>query len=97
MTNKYDMRWKQGDYHYYENLIPKLKDDAPQWVVDSYNHYRQQLREEFSDRNGMMKKRSMLISYNVTQDALQCNSHKAWYNKGRRSLWNLSLNLLAFD
>lgn len=50
MTNKYDMRWKQGDYHYYENLIPKLKDDAPQWVVDSYNHYMQQLREEFSDR-----------------------------------------------
>ena len=32
------------------NLIPKLKDDAPQWVVDSYNHYMQQLREEFSDR-----------------------------------------------
>lgn len=30
MTNKYDMRWKKGDYHYYENLIPKLKDDAPQ-------------------------------------------------------------------
>lgn len=50
MTNKYDLRWKKGDYHYYENLIPKLKDDAPQWVVDSYNHYMQQLREEFSDR-----------------------------------------------
>ena len=50
MTNKYDMRWKQGDYHYYENLIPKLKDDAPQWVVDSYNHYMQQLHDEFGDR-----------------------------------------------
>lgn len=49
MTNKDDLRWKKGDYHYYENLIPKLKDDAPQWVVDSYNHYMQQLREEFSD------------------------------------------------
>ena len=20
MTNKYDLRWKQGDYHYYENF-----------------------------------------------------------------------------
>lgn len=50
MTNKYDLRWKKGDYHYSENLIPKLKDDAPQWVVDSYNHYMQQLREEFSGR-----------------------------------------------
>ena len=29
MTNKYDLRWKKGDYHYSENLIPKLKDDAP--------------------------------------------------------------------
>ena len=50
MTNKYDMRWKKGDYHYYENLIPKLKDDAPQWVVESYNHYMQQLHDEFGDR-----------------------------------------------
>lgn len=81
MTNKYDLRWKKGDYHYSENLIPKLKDDAPQWVVDSYNHYMQQLREDLAMGNGMMKKRSMLISYNVTLDTLQCNSHKTWYNK----------------
>ena len=81
MTNKYDLRWKKGDYHYSENLIPKLKDDAPQWVVDSYNHYMQQLREEFSDREWDDENRSMLISYNVTQDTLQFNSHKTWYNK----------------
>lgn len=30
--------------------MPKLKDDAPQWVVDSYNHYMQQQREEYVDK-----------------------------------------------
>lgn len=50
MNNKCDMRWKKGDYHHYENLMPKLKDDAPQWVVDSYNHYMQQQREEYVDK-----------------------------------------------
>ena len=47
MTNKYDMRWKKGDYHYYENLIPKLKDDVPQWVRDSYNNYRKQIEKKY--------------------------------------------------
>ena len=25
MNNKCDMRWKKGDYHYYENIMLKLK------------------------------------------------------------------------
>lgn len=40
---------EKGRLSLFRKFNSKLKDDAPQWVVDSYNHYMQQLREEFSD------------------------------------------------
>ena len=51
MDNSWDLKWKKGNYHYYENLVPKLKDNAPKWVVDSYNHYMEQLKERYGNKN----------------------------------------------
>ena len=39
MNKDIDLRWKTRDY-YYDNYIPRLKEDVPQWVRDSYNNYR---------------------------------------------------------
>ena len=51
MTNYFDLEWKKSDYYYYENMVPKLKDNAPKWVVDSYNHYMEQLKERYGKKN----------------------------------------------
>lgn len=42
MNQDIDLRWKTGEY-YYDNYVPKLKDDVSQWVRDSYNNYRKEI------------------------------------------------------
>ena len=44
MNKDIDLRWKTGEY-YYDNYVPKLKDDVSQWVRDSYNNYRKEIQE----------------------------------------------------
>ena len=44
MNKDIDLRWKTRDY--YDNYIPRLKEDVPQWVRDSYNNYRKKDREK---------------------------------------------------
>ena len=51
MTNFFDLEWKKSKYYYYENMVPKLKENAPEWVVDSYNHYMEQLKERYGKKN----------------------------------------------
>lgn len=54
MNKNIDLRWKTGDYYYYDNYVPKLKDDVPQWVRDSYNNYRKQIEKKY----GKLKKKT---------------------------------------
>ena len=60
MTNYFDLEWKKSDYYYYENMVPKLKDNAPKWVVDSYNHYMEQLKERYCNKNRLIINKSGL-------------------------------------
>lgn len=46
MNQSIDLRWKIGEY-YYDNYVPKLKDDVPQWVHDSYDNYRKQIEQKY--------------------------------------------------
>ncbi len=47
---KADLRWMKSDYAYFNNAVPKLKPNAPKWVVDSYNHYLEQLKERYGNK-----------------------------------------------
>lgn len=39
---KFDVRWMYSDYCYYdEDEIPRLKDNAPKEIIESYNHYKE--------------------------------------------------------
>lgn len=46
---KTDLKWLNSEYSYFEDCIPKLKENAPDWVVDSYNHYMEQLKRRYGD------------------------------------------------
>lgn len=51
MTNYFDTRWKKTNYWYYDGLFPKLKEDAPDWVKESYDNYMRQHHEKFGKKN----------------------------------------------
>lgn len=47
---RYDTRWQQDDYVYFKNGMIHLKENAPKELKKSYEHYKQQKREEFSKK-----------------------------------------------
>ena len=43
---KFDVLWMYSDYCYYdEDEIPRLRDNAPKEIKDSYEHYKEQKRQ----------------------------------------------------
>lgn len=61
MNDSWDLKWGKGDYHCYDNLVPKLKDNAPEWVVESYKHYIEQLKERYGNKD--IKKMICMFSF----------------------------------
>lgn len=54
---KFDVRWMYSDYCYYdEDEIPRLKENAPKEIIESYNHYKEQKRL-LIERHKKVKKR----------------------------------------
>ena len=50
MTN-FDTRWKKSNFWYYDGLFPKLKENALDWVKESYDNYMRQHHEKFGKKN----------------------------------------------
>lgn len=57
---KFDVLWMYSDYCYYdEDEIPRLRDNAPMEIKDSYEHYKEQ-KWKLLERD-KVKKRKMLL------------------------------------
>lgn len=47
---KLDIYWKTNkDWYFYDGLVPKIKDDAPEEAKESYQHYLQQKKELYGE------------------------------------------------
>lgn len=47
---KFDVYWKTNkDWYYYDGLVPKLKENAPEAAKESFEHYKRQKKELYKD------------------------------------------------
>lgn len=88
MTNYFDTRWKKTDYWYYDGLFPKLKEDAPDWVKESYDNYMRQHHEKFGKKNVHKNGKRWLFCDCVTSTKVPLRLLKKGWKPNRRYLTN---------
>ena len=48
--HRYDTKWMNSEYCYFDGMGFKLKPNAPREIQESYEHYEQQKRERFGKK-----------------------------------------------